>query len=75
MEDYPRNINELEARFGTEEACHEYLFRLRWPDGFRCPYGENTRRGVGAGEDGIVGVYDGFLPCAISLVGHAFCPL
>src|SRR6516164_1509504 len=37
MEDYPRNINELEARFGTEEACHEYLFRLRWPDGFRCP--------------------------------------
>ena len=35
--DYPRNINELEARFGTEEACHEYLFRLRWPDGFRCP--------------------------------------
>jgi transposase-like protein len=37
MEDYPRNINELEARFGAEEACHEYLFRLRWPDGFRCP--------------------------------------
>jgi len=37
VEDYPRNINELEARFGTEEACREYLFRLRWPDGFRCP--------------------------------------
>src|SRR5215471_1604456 len=37
MEDYPRNINELESRFGTEEACREYLARLRWPDGFRCP--------------------------------------
>jgi transposase-like protein len=37
MEDYPRNINELEARFSTEEACRAYLFRLCWPDGFRCP--------------------------------------
>ena len=23
--------------FSSEEACREYLFRLRWPDGFRCP--------------------------------------
>jgi transposase-like protein len=37
MEDYPRNINELETRFSTEEACRTYLFRLRWPEGFRCP--------------------------------------
>ena len=37
MEDYPRNISELEARFSTEEACWAYLFRLRWPEGFRCP--------------------------------------
>ena len=37
MEDYPRNLTEFEARFGSEEACREYLFRLRWPDGFRCP--------------------------------------
>lgn len=28
---------ELEASFGTEEACRAYLARLRWPDGFRCP--------------------------------------
>jgi len=27
----------LERRFGTEEACREYLTRLRWPDGFVCP--------------------------------------
>ena len=28
---------ELEAAFSTEAACREYLARLRWPDGFRCP--------------------------------------
>ena len=28
---------EFEARFASEEDCREYLFRLRWPDGFRCP--------------------------------------
>ena len=37
VEDYPRNLLELEARFSTEAACREYLFRLRWPEGFRCP--------------------------------------
>ena len=43
-EDYPRNILELEERFATEEACREYLARLRWPDGFVCP-----RCGAGSG--------------------------
>ncbi len=38
MEDYPRDLLELEARFSTEAACREYLARLRWPDGFRCPH-------------------------------------
>jgi hypothetical protein len=37
MEDYPRDLLELEARFSTEADCGEYLFRLRWPDGFCCP--------------------------------------
>ena len=37
MEDFPRDLPEFEARFSTEAACREYLFRLRWPDGFRCP--------------------------------------
>lgn len=36
VEDYPRTLAELEARFSSEQACREYLFRLRWPDGFRC---------------------------------------
>ena len=37
VEEYPRNLTELEANFGTEAACRAYLARLRWPDGFRCP--------------------------------------
>lgn len=37
MEDYPRTLVEFEQRFGTEEACLEYLYKLRWPQGFRCP--------------------------------------
>ena len=35
-EDYPRNLPEFDARFGTEEACREYLAALRWPQGFAC---------------------------------------
>jgi len=37
MEDYPRTLAELEARFSSEEECRRYLAKLRWPDGFRCP--------------------------------------
>ena len=37
MEDYPRTLEEFEGRFGTEQACREYLMQLRWPQGFRCP--------------------------------------
>src|SRR5664280_1024393 len=36
VEDYPRTLAELESRFSSEQACREYLFRLRWPEGFRC---------------------------------------
>ena len=28
---------ELEERFRTEEDCRDYLAKLRWPEGFRCP--------------------------------------
>jgi len=37
VEDYPKTILEFERRFSTEEACREYLFKLRWPQGFSCP--------------------------------------
>jgi transposase-like protein len=36
-EDYPKDLMEFEARFGTEEDCRAYLMKLRWPEGFRCP--------------------------------------
>jgi transposase-like protein len=35
-ENYPRTLQELERRFCTEKACREYLFAVRWPDGFVC---------------------------------------
>jgi transposase-like protein len=35
--DYPRTLQEFDAWFATEKACAEYLQRLRWPEGFRCP--------------------------------------
>ena len=41
-EEYPRSILELESMFSTEKACREYLFHLRWPDGFRCQHCGNT---------------------------------
>ena len=37
MEDYPRDLLDLEARFSSEAACRDYLVGLRWPEGFRCP--------------------------------------
>jgi transposase-like protein/ribosomal protein L37AE/L43A len=49
---YPLTILEFQERFGTEEACREYLFASRWPEGFRCPAcgergaGTETRRGL-----------------------------
>lgn len=51
MEDYPRTILEFEERFASEEACLQYLYDLRWPEGFRCPrcaFGEawSTKRSL-----------------------------
>jgi transposase-like protein len=37
MDTYPKDLDELERTFSSEEACHQYLVGLRWPDGFRCP--------------------------------------
>jgi hypothetical protein len=40
-------IMEFQERFATEEACREYLFASRWPEGFRC-------RRCGFGEAGVM---------------------
>jgi hypothetical protein len=42
---YPLTILEFRERFASEEACREYLFASRWPEGFVCP-------GCGGGRAG-----------------------
>ena len=37
MEDYPLSQDDLEERFSDDEACLEYLRKIRWPNGFVCP--------------------------------------
>ena len=31
------SLREFQARFGTDEQCHQALVEARWPYGFRCP--------------------------------------
>ena len=33
----PKNLMEFAHRFATDERCAEYLFELRYPDGYVCP--------------------------------------
>ncbi len=33
---YPKNVLDLEDRLHTEEDCREFLFQIRWPNGFIC---------------------------------------
>src|SRR3982750_7894 len=35
-DDLPEDVPSFVARFGTDGQCREYLFKARWPDGFRC---------------------------------------
>lgn len=37
MPEYPQTVLELRDQFADEQACRDYLAKLRWPDGFRCP--------------------------------------
>jgi transposase-like protein/ribosomal protein L37AE/L43A len=43
MEAYPHNLMEFDARFSSEAACRDYLVKIRWPDGFRCPQCDNAQ--------------------------------
>lgn len=35
--DYPETLQEFDEWFPTEQACLDYLEKLRWSDGFVCP--------------------------------------
>jgi transposase-like protein len=37
MREYPMTFNEFVKQFYTEEQCRDYLFKLRWAKGFKCP--------------------------------------
>lgn len=37
MENYPETVLEFEKRFASERARREYLYQIRWPEGFICP--------------------------------------
>jgi transposase-like protein len=37
MEEYPMTFDEFTKRFATEKQCREYLYDLRFPNGFICP--------------------------------------
>ena len=43
MEEYPKTMQEFQDSFATEDGCREYMLRLRWPEGFRCPRCGNSR--------------------------------
>ena len=36
MAELPSDLPSFVARFGTDDQCRDYLFRARWPAGFRC---------------------------------------
>ncbi|MGK2906915.1 MAG: transposase [Desulfuromonadales bacterium] len=36
-EDFPKNELDFDRRFNHEQTCLDYLFQLRWPEGFICP--------------------------------------
>lgn len=37
LEEFPETLAEFTDKFGSDEACREYLIQQRWPDGFKCP--------------------------------------
>lgn len=36
MEDFPKNEIEFDQRFLNESACFDYLYKMKWPNGFSC---------------------------------------
>jgi len=36
--DFPRTLADFQRRFGSEQACRQYLADSRWPDGYICAH-------------------------------------
>jgi transposase-like protein len=41
--DFPSDLPSFEKKFGSDDACREYLFQLKWPNGFVCPSCGHTK--------------------------------
>ena len=37
MSDYPKSLPDFQRLFPDDDACANWLFEMRWPDGFKCP--------------------------------------
>lgn len=35
--DFPKTLKEFRSKFAEPQACLDYLWESRWPDGFQCP--------------------------------------
>jgi transposase-like protein len=35
-DDLPKDLPAFTARLGSDQQCRDYLFKARWPEGFRC---------------------------------------
>ena len=43
MQQKALSLRQFQKKFGTEKACQKHLFRLRWPEGFRCPHCQHDK--------------------------------
>lgn len=43
MQEYPMTFQEFVTKFGSEEQCRDYLYRLRFSSGFVCPKCNNSK--------------------------------
>ena len=37
MQQKTLSLLQFQKKFGNEKACQKQLFRLRWPEDFKCP--------------------------------------
>ena len=43
MKLYPVDVIDFQDMFPTEQACYEYLYLVKWPNGFSCPHCQYTK--------------------------------
>ena len=48
VEDFPKSEIEFDLRFSNPSACYDYLFSLKWPNGFVCKKCKNENYWISA---------------------------